>query len=438
MTHNPKELRASYEKTLLYIFRGDRHEHEFNPDDIEPIAGTVGSLPRWVDGAYELEGVSMAFQSSQELHTGKGEKLYKHFVISLAPNEHLSSQEWEKVCQEYMSKLGYDKCHWIACKHSDKIEHVHILASRVKLELGGPLVSTYKDYEKGWPIMRHFEQAYNLTKVDNPYEGFGHNYTKPQIKAAGGRIQAQKSDSAHSIRVAIKQLYAQHGTPRSMTQFVGMLASKDIAVKATLNNEGEIRGLSYSNKEGLWLSGTRIKKTQLTFQALLKNGVSYKPSRDDFALGLSQDTPLYAQFSVKVSKKEVECIKRVNAPLFVRKRNNSAWADFTLMTSRRQKEQAIAVANMLLLMKMIFGLDDESIEFRAYLDNLSLLTYQQNLLHYSSHQHVYKSNHNFDAMKQEVDEQTMSWRNRGFNDEDGANHCSNSTSYQQWMRRYSF
>ncbi|UIJ42371.1 relaxase/mobilization nuclease domain-containing protein [Vibrio kanaloae] len=438
MTHNPKELRVDYEKTLLYIFRGDRHEHEFNPDEIEPVAGTVGSLPRWAHGAYDLDDVFKAFQSSQALHTGKGEKLYKHFVISLASNEHLTAQEWEKVCQEYMSKLGYDKCRWIACKHSDKIEHVHILASRVKIELEGSLVSTYNDYEKGWSVMRLFEQTYNLTKVDNPDKSFGHNYTKPQIKATGGRIQAQKSDPSHSIRVAIKQLYAQHGTPRSMTQFVGMLASKNIAVKATLNSEGNIKGLSYSNVEGQWLSGTRIKKTQLTFQALQRNGVSYQPSRDDFALGISHEMPLYAQFSIKVSKKEVERIKKVNAPLFVRKRNNSAWADFTLMTSRRQKEQAIAVANMLLLMKMIFGLDDESIEFRAYLDNLSLLTYQQNLLHYSSHQHVYQSNQNFDAMKQEVDEQTISWRNRTFNGEDGANHCSNSTSYQQWMRRCSF
>lgn len=413
MTHNPKELRAGFLPTLLYILRGDRHAHKVNLENVEPIACSTGLLPSIKDGRYETGETSDAFVRSHAMHSGKGEKIYKHFVISLAPNENLDAIQWQEVCEKYMSKLGYNNSHWFACLHKEenKCEHVHILASRVKFEPGGPLVSTHNDYEKGWSVMRHFEKKFKLTQLDNPNDCFGVNYTKQQIKVAGNRTQAMAADPAQKIRTTIKMLYNRHGKPRTIIEFVGMLASKNIYIRPSLTNSGEIKGLSYSLDEETWLSGTRIKKTQLTFQALQRNGVSYQPDRDDYALGLKSHIPNYVQYRVKISDTELKNIKRTKAPFFVRRHKNSAYIDLSISTNKKQRQMAIAIANMKLLIEILLGIDKESVEFKQYLEELALYNYQNNLLHYTDQQYILNSYLKHSEMKIELDNITKRWRN---------------------------
>jgi len=414
MTHNPKELRESFFGTLLYMFRGDGHEHKVNPECVELVGGGMFNLPlKRSDHSFDLHACSEEFKQSEKLHTGKGEKFYRHFIISIGEDEQLTNSEWNTICEEYMQALGYQNSNWVACKHFDSnAEHVHILASRVKLEPGGALVSVHNDYEKGWPVMRDFEREFNLRELENPDDGFGYNYTKGQIKSAGGRKQAQAKDEAHHIRQAISGLYKRYGRPSTMLEFVGLLGKASINVKARTNNDGEVTGLSYSYKNGPFISGTKIKKTQLTFNALIKRGVNYKPERDDYALGLIDEAPLYAHFQVRVTKRQAGRIIKQRAPIRLRRVQNSAYVDISMLNTKKQRDLAIAIANIVLILKMIFGLDDESIEFNRFQEERWLANSQRvGIVYYvPAYVKTYDTEDDFELLKSKIDLDTRRWR----------------------------
>lgn len=414
MTHNPKELRRLCDLTLSYIFRGDGHEHKVNPECVELIGGNMFELPqRLDDGSFYLNTCIEEFETSQSMHTGKGEKFYKHFIISLDEGESLTNKQWNEVCEEYMEALGYKNTNWVAAKHSDSSsEHIHILASRVKLEPGGALVSSHNDYEKGWNVMRNFERKFSLRQLENPADGFGHNYTKGQIKQAGSRKQAQAKDEAHNIRKTISALYKRYGKPSTMIEFVGLLGKADISVKARQNNDGSVTGMSYAYKDGPFLSGTKIKKTQLTFNALIKNGVSYQPNRDNYALGIFDEAPMYAHFQVKVTKKQVNRIHKQKAPVRLRDVRNSTYIDISMLNSKKQRGLAIAMANMMQILKMLFGNDDESIAFKQFLEEewLSNLKQYGEVAYRSPHLNIYDTEDDFEILKSKLDEDTKNWR----------------------------
>ncbi|PMH75157.1 relaxase/mobilization nuclease domain-containing protein [Vibrio cyclitrophicus] len=413
MTHNPKELRAEHHQTLKYIFRGDKHEHELTPGDVTLIGGNMFNLPSLnADGSFDLEKCATEFSCSEKIHTGKGEKFYRHFVISLAPDEKLSTSQWNDICFEYMYILGYSDCNWVACKHSDtSTEHVHILASRVTHTPSGALVNVHNDYEKGWSVMRKFESQLNLRRLENPNDGFGHNYTKAQIKASGGRIEAQQRDSAHIIRQKIKRLYKTHGKPKTITEFVGLIAQSNISIKVNQKSSGEVSGISYSYEGGPFLSGTRIKKTQLTFNALIKGGISYDPSRDNFVLGINKEAPMYAHFQVQVSSKEAKRIIRQRAQFRLSTNKNNSWVDLSFINTKREKELALAIANIIALLKMMFGVDDESVEFRHLQEQKLLSDLLINKVFYNPGNTLeYDTETSLKDLQKQIDSDTKDWR----------------------------
>ena len=83
--------------------------------------------------------LSREFSVSRALRP-KLKKVVYHASLSLPHDEHLSTSKWKEAADKYVQKMGFEGSQYVTVKHNDtKHEHVHIVASRVRL--GGSVVS---------------------------------------------------------------------------------------------------------------------------------------------------------------------------------------------------------------------------------------------------------------------------------------------------------
>ncbi|PSW06773.1 relaxase/mobilization nuclease domain-containing protein [Photobacterium lipolyticum] len=413
-THNPKEARSSAEKTLHYIYRGDGHEHSVQPGDVVHIGGNLFTPSPFQGDDVNLDQMVAEFNAQAALHKGKGSKLFKHYVLSLAPGEILNESQWIEFATNYMKNLGFNNTtKWTAAIHRDTMrnwqhvghvhydeelgkyfghdpdgnivevtgsEHLHIMACLVKNEFGGPLVSTSNDYAKGWDTMRHFEHKFGLRQLENPDENFGFNYTKAQLKAYGSREKAARNDEAAIIRARFKNLYEQDGKPRTITDLVVGLAKRDVHISVSVDKDNKPIGIAYKvGESGTYISGCRVKSTRFTWGKLIsKEKIDYNPARDNPILGLSNG-PASFTMSVKITKTQFKRLKTKHAPYRVRSIDNEAWVDFTFCRSRQERDLLKLMMNILAILKALFGVDETSLELKRLHDEALMRNYMERL-----------------------------------------------------------
>jgi len=91
----------------------------------------------------------------------------KHFSLSLAPGERFSSEQWEKASSQFMEKMGYANCQFVAYRHVDTDnDHIHIVASRIDLD--GKLVRDSYDKQATHEACRYLEQEHGIQVVASP------------------------------------------------------------------------------------------------------------------------------------------------------------------------------------------------------------------------------------------------------------------------------
>lgn len=338
-TANPKETRARVRPTLQYIYRGVGHAHQVNK--IRHIGGSIFSKsPIVYDADGEAIGADISemadeFTAHAQINKGRARKKFKHYVIGLAPGEHLETSQWARLVKDYMSALGYNRCtKWAAVVHDDSdCQHVHIVSCLVDSEkLGGALVSTSKDYQRGWSIMRKFETLYGLRDLQNPDENFGFNFSKRQMKAMRGRQNAIKRDDGAIIRARFKHLYENEGKPETMTQLVLGLARRGVAMKVRQSSDGETVGVSYRADQGSWISGSNVKAYRFTWAKLQsKERINYNFSRDNPALGIGNDQHEIVA-SIEIPDRRLRLMMSRHMPYQVKKRKDRFYVDIEFLT----------------------------------------------------------------------------------------------------------
>jgi hypothetical protein len=366
-THNPKESRPTCESTLAYIYRGERHEHEvgriihlggnlLSPDPIRPT-------PFGVEVNLDLVANELNFQCS--LHRGKGEDFFKHYVISLAPNEDLKEYQWIEFITAYMQALGYDNStKWTAAIHKDTdCEHVHILACRVRNDKHGSLVSTYNDYEKGWPVMRLYEKKFGLRQIENPDENYGRGNSKQLLKHESKKGKVPQIEDAASIRKAFTKLFNTN-KPKTMRDLVLGLSKHGVDAKLAFDKHGEISGIVYRCKSGTgdWIPGSKVKATRFTWKALqTKEGISYDPHRDDPFLRKDD-----SDYEIYINLKDADA----HGLMIFESNFRVQEQKFLLARFRRTQQMNIEliillIKLILLILKILFGirLEEDDLEF---------------------------------------------------------------------------
>lgn len=376
--------RSEAEPTLMYMYRGDKHEHEinlirhiggniFSPDPI--IRDEITGLPLEVD----LEMMIKEFEFHADLHDGKGEKLYKHYIVSLAPGETLEDHEWlEHIQQDLMSALGFDEStKYVTVKHSDRDnEHCHIFCCMVKGD--GSLVKTNNDVFVGFESMRRLEKKYGLRELDSPENNWGFHYSKAEMKSANGdRELAKKRDEAAIIRARFKAIESENGgkLPGTMTKLVFALVRRGVAVKCRQGESGNIIGISYSADGGPFISGSKVKATRLSFKNLqLKERVSYIPERDNAALlGEWKDAKEFT-IQLQITPAQFKQIKAKRPPNKAYKIKSRDWeryyVDLSFCRTRLARDVAMLAKEIMKVIDVLFGrLSDEEFNLLMQLEH---------------------------------------------------------------------
>ncbi|MBR9867126.1 MAG: relaxase/mobilization nuclease domain-containing protein [Oceanospirillales bacterium] len=294
MIHKKLEFSVGCEGRLNYVYRGDNHEHEVVM--VRHLGGNIFSGDPFtrdretglVTGV-DVSQIQAEMEAQASMHAGKGEKLYGHYVLSLASGESLTESQWLHAVTEYMEAMGYDSStKWTAAIHDDSgNQHVHLVTCRVKNKPNYPLVNDSNDYEKGFTTIRELEDRFGLQRVESPDQNWGKEYTKCEIKAGADRSASDEDvDDAVIIRRRFNDIWK--NKPATMPDLIDALKQRGIETNIRTNKQGDPTGINYRVRgRKAWISGSKVKSTRTTWGKLIsKEGINYKPWRDNPALGL--------------------------------------------------------------------------------------------------------------------------------------------------------
>jgi hypothetical protein len=134
--------------------------------------------PGWEEGVrHRIIGGTMSGETEPELRrefaaVRKLRPEVKNPLISLsvrkAPGDTISLRMWEEIGGRVVEGLGLRGCPFLVVQHRDKDDHIHLVASRIRLD--GKTVSDSKSYEKVERVMRKVEIDYGLERVLNSSE----------------------------------------------------------------------------------------------------------------------------------------------------------------------------------------------------------------------------------------------------------------------------
>jgi len=92
------------------------------------------------------------------------EKAVQHVSLSAAPGERLTDEQWQRVAEAYMEKMGFKDNQYVLVRHADTgHDHVHLIMNRVSMN--GDLVSTQFDYRRQEIALDQIEREHGLTRT---------------------------------------------------------------------------------------------------------------------------------------------------------------------------------------------------------------------------------------------------------------------------------
>lgn len=292
-----KEFSKTFRERIIYEFAARLCDRE-KIKHVEFIGGNLVSPNPYYEFTeagerkvfVDPEQIIEEFENHTAMYKGDSDKLCAHYILSLARGEKLTSSEWLVAVNDYMRGLGYDNStKYVAVVHKDTDkEHVHIVASRVRLVDRDPvsqraalganfqLVSDGNDRHKGMSAAREIEHKYELSTPKT--DGWSKELPRHSDPA---------KDHAHIIRGISKDVLKAPNRPRTMSQLVDRMSEHGVQIRVSDKN-GAVHGISYrlDRHDGRWISGSTIMSTKLTWNALQRNGVDYSPYRDNAKLGV--------------------------------------------------------------------------------------------------------------------------------------------------------
>jgi len=91
-------------------------------------------------------------------------KAVQHVSLSAAPGEHLTDEQWRRVADAYMEKMGFKDNQYVLVRHADTgHDHVHLIMNRVSMS--GDLVSTQYDYRRQEIALDQIEREQGLVRT---------------------------------------------------------------------------------------------------------------------------------------------------------------------------------------------------------------------------------------------------------------------------------
>ena len=212
------------------------------------------------------------FRFSKQLNP-RVEKPVYHAVLSVPSGEYIPDAKWRAIALDYLEGMGFDKNLFAIIRHTDRDhDHIHIAASRIKLDEKGTCVSDSWNYLRSEKLIEQLEAKYDLTPADRSFDKERRSPTTGERRrlARTGEISTREQ-----LQTALDRATAD--SP-AIAVLIDRLSEQGISVKIETTPTGEL-GISYKLND-IAFSGTHLGKAY-TFQGLQKyRGVSYSPDID--------------------------------------------------------------------------------------------------------------------------------------------------------------
>lgn len=275
---------GSFKKRIRYIFGCTKHDHEIsqivtidsNCISTDPLPALLtGSEDDVLEMVREFDQVEILRQMS--IDSNKPIKPVFHAMLSLRPGETLTASQWRTAVRKYTSDLGFTENHkYVAVMHRDKDhEHVHIVANRISLDEGFPMVKDSNERTVSMDSVSDIEDMFQLKKAPRPSETWGTALTHAEVKASTRDNELpHKHRMIAKIAGAIEQTRSNDG---DMFDFVRLLRKQKVYLHLTLDDQGQPKGISYE-LDGKHISGRQLKRSRLTWNKLITHeGILYDP-----------------------------------------------------------------------------------------------------------------------------------------------------------------
>ena len=257
------------------------------------------------------------FRFSKQLNP-RVEKPVYHAVLSVPSGEYIPDAKWRAIALSYLEGMGFDKNLFTIIRHTDRDhDHIHIAASRIKLDEKGTCVSDSWNYLRSEKLIEQLEEKYDLTPAARSFDKERRSPTTGERRrlARTGEISTREQ-----LQTAID--LATVDSP-AIALLIDRLGEQGISIKIEPTPTGEL-GISYKLGE-IAFSGTDLGKAY-TFKGLQKyRGVSYSPDINNELSNQETNSPDLASYwqSVRESLVEKACLP----PELIDLLHNKGWID---------------------------------------------------------------------------------------------------------------
>lgn len=221
------------------------------------------------------------FRFSRQLNR-KVERIVYHASLSLPKNERVDIKTWNAIAKVYLTRMGFDYNQYAVYRHHDKDhDHIHIVASRIKLD--GTCVHDSWDYRRSSGVIRRIEQEYGLSTTITR----DHGKRSPTV----GDVRREQQTGEKSIREKLQTAIDRNTQSKvTMPKLIESLKQQGIDAQVVYTRTGKVKGVAYG-QDGISFSGTQLGR-DYTFPGLQRHkGVEYTPEQDKAIQLASQRQP---------------------------------------------------------------------------------------------------------------------------------------------------
>ena len=219
-------------------------------------------------------------------------------------HEHLDDEKYALIARRWLKEMqflgdGLHKSQYVIARHQDtKHEHIHIIASRIRMD--GSVVPDSWDYRRSEVVVRQLEQEFGLEPTRCSNERVAEKVKqKHGIKTTVGERSAQTKKQKHhfSGKPPVKQLLADAideatSDQPTVTELIARLQKLHINVHPSFSTKGKFKNAIAFSMNGVKMAGWKLGKAYSFPGLLQRKGVDYNSERDIPALRAARDGQL--------------------------------------------------------------------------------------------------------------------------------------------------
>lgn len=220
--------------------------------------------------------LSMEFGLSRAARPGVKKPVW-HTSLALPPGEHLDSDRWSAIADDFMSGMDLADHQYVVIRHHDtEIDHVHIIGSRVALD--GNLYHGAFDAKRAIRLTQELEERHGLTRTKGLDDG-----PAPKAKPTRNEIEQTVRTGDAPPRLMLQEIVdAALAEPGSVFDFMDRIEAAGAVARPNVAKTGKMNGFSFEYG-GIPFKGSDLGKAY-TWKGLQGRGLEYEQDRDGAAL----------------------------------------------------------------------------------------------------------------------------------------------------------